>query len=69
MAAWEKDYLPGVEVVHKKFGRGVLQDRTGSIATIAFREAGVKRLDLSACLKRRQLSLAPFLPDGGHAAE
>ena len=69
VAAWEKDYLPGVEVVHKKFGRGVLQDRTGSIATIAFREAGVKRLDLSACLKRRQLSLAPFLPDGGHAAE
>ena len=64
VAAWEKNYLPGVEVVHKKFGWGLLRDRTGSIATISFREAGVKRLDLAVCLKRRQLELAHYLPDG-----
>lgn len=61
-AAWEKDYLPGVEVFHKKFGRDLLRDRTGSIATIAFREVGVKRLDLAACLKRGQIELVHFLP-------
>ena len=64
VTAWEKNYLPGVEVVHKKFGWGLLRDRTGSIATISFREAGVKRLDLAVCLKRRQLELAHYLPDG-----
>ena len=64
-AVWEKDYLPGVEVVHKRFGRGLLRDRAGSIATISFPEFGVKRLDLIVCLKRGQIALAHFLPDSG----
>ena len=63
IAASEKDYLPGVEVVHKKFGRGLLRNRTGSIATIAFREVGVKKLDLTTCLRGGQIELAHFLPN------
>ena len=58
VAAWEKDYLPGAEVIHKRFGRGLLRDRTGSIATVAFQEAWVKKLDLATCLKRGQIQLA-----------
>lgn len=60
IAAWEKDYLPGTEVVHKRFGRGLLRSRTGSIAVISFREGGVKKLDLTACLKKDLIQLYPF---------
>lgn len=65
VALWEQDYLPGVEVIHKTFGRGLLRERMGNIATISFRETGVKRLDLITCLKRKQIELAHVLPDRG----
>lgn len=55
---WEKDYIPGTEVIHKRFGRGLLQSRTGNIAVISFRECGVKKVDLTACLKSGLLQLA-----------
>lgn len=43
---------PGTRVVHKVFGPGLLQSQTGSIAVIAFRNSGVKKVDLSACLRK-----------------
>lgn len=46
-----QDYRPGVKVSHKKFGNGVIQavEGTGAGATVsvAFEEAGLKRLSLS----------------------
>ena len=57
VAWWEKDYLPGTEVTHRKFGRGLLQSKVGNIAVISFREAGVKKVDLTACLKKGLIEL------------
>lgn len=62
IAAWEKDYIPGTEVLHQQFGRGLLQSRTGSIAVISFREAGVKKVDLITCLRRNLIRLSHFVP-------
>ena len=52
VALWEKDYIPGAAVVHRQFGRGILLDKTGSIASVSFREHGTKKLDLTACLRK-----------------
>ena len=51
-AGGEADYPPGTRVVHKTFGPGLLQSQTGSIAVIAFRNGGVKKVDLRACLRK-----------------
>lgn len=55
---WELDFIPGAAVVHRQFGPGVIQSRTGSIAVIHFDSAGPRRLDLTACRKGRLLRRA-----------
>ena len=50
-AQWELDFAPGTAVVHRRFGPGVIESRTGSIAVIDFAGSGVRRLDLTACRK------------------
>ena len=50
VAAWEKDYLPGTAVVHRAFGPGMV--------VIAFDEVGTKKVELTACLRKRLLRLA-----------
>lgn len=45
-------YGPGTELIHNKFGRGYLQSLAGGIAVIAFEGAGVKKVDLNACLRK-----------------
>ena len=41
--------------------RGLLQSRTGSIAVISFWDCGVKKVDLTACLKKDLIQLAHFV--------
>ena len=55
---WELDFIPGAAVVHRQFGPGVIQSRTGNIAVIHFDSAGPRRLDLTACRKGRLLRRA-----------
>ncbi|MBM6927353.1 ATP-dependent helicase [Pseudoflavonifractor phocaeensis] len=50
-------YTPGVRLVHKAFGPGVVTARTGDIATIAFDSGADKRLSLSTALRMGQLAL------------
>ncbi len=57
IAVWEKDFIPGAEVIHNKFGRGLFRSRTGSIAVIAFRDGKVRKLDLPACLRKGLIRL------------
>ena len=57
-ARWELDFLPGTAVVHRQFGPGVIESRTGSIAVIDFEQVGIRRLDLTACRKGRLLKRA-----------
>ena len=61
LSAWMKDYLPGTEVTHKVFGRGLLTGRKGTFATIAFMEAGTKKIDLAACLRQGKIQLTRFM--------
>ena len=51
IAAWEKDYMAGTEVIHKQFGQGYIVGRMGSIALIAFDDYGTKRIELPTCLQ------------------
>ena len=55
---WEDDYIAGAEVVHKQFGQGCVVGRTGSIAVIVFDDYGVKRIELSTCLRKGLIRLA-----------
>ena len=57
-AQWELDFAPGTAVVHQRFGPGVIESRTGSIAVIDFAGSGVRRLDLTACRKSGLLKRA-----------
>ena len=57
-AQWELDFAPGAAVVHRQFGPGVIESRTGSIAIIDFEQVGIRRLDLTACRKGRLLKRA-----------
>ena len=57
-AQWELDFAPGAAVVHRQFGPGVIESRTGSIAVIDFEQVGVRRLDLIACRKGKLLKRA-----------
>ena len=54
----EKDYLPGTAVVHRAFGPGMVVSRSGAVAVIAFDEVGTKKVELTACLRKRLLRLA-----------
>ena len=55
IAAWEREFQPGTVVKHKRFGKGVLESRAGSIAVIDFGEHGIKKLDLTTCLRSRMI--------------
>ena len=55
ITAWEREFQPGTAVIHKRFGRGVLESRAGSIAVIDFGEHGIKKLDLTTCLRSRMI--------------
>ena len=57
IAAWEKDYLPGTKLSHKAFGQGVLESKAGSIAVINFGKKGIKKLDLTTCLRQGMIKL------------
>ena len=61
LAAWMKDYIPGTEVTHKIFGRGLLTKREGTFATIAFMEVGVKKIELGTCLRQNKIELTHFV--------
>ncbi len=61
LAAWMKDYIPGTEVTHKIFGRGLLTKREGNFATISFMEVGIKKVDLTTCLRQEKIWLTHFV--------
>ena len=61
IAVWMKDYIPGTEVTHKIFGRGLLTRREGTFATISFMEAGTKKVDLVTCLRQEKIWLTHFV--------
>lgn len=54
---WMKDYIPGTEVTHKIFGRGLLTKREGTFATISFIEVGIKKIELATCLRQDKIQL------------
>lgn len=57
IAFWMKDYIPGADVTHKIFGRGVIMCREGKAAVIAFRETGTKKIHLPTCLQQDKIRL------------
>ena len=61
LAAWMKDYIPGTEVTHKIFGRGLMTKREGTFATISFMEVGIKKVDLTTCLRQEKIWLTHFV--------
>jgi len=61
ISAWMKDYIPGTEVTHSYFGRGLLTKREGNFATISFREAGIRKVDLPTCLRQNKIRLTHFV--------
>jgi DNA helicase-2/ATP-dependent DNA helicase PcrA len=61
IAVWMKDYIPGTEVTHKIFGRGLLTRREGTFATISFIETGIKKVDLVTCLWQEKIWLTHFV--------
>ena len=61
LAAWMKNYIPGTEVTHKIFGRGLLTKREGNFATISFMEVGIKKVDLTTCLRQEKIWLTHFV--------
>ena len=50
--------MPGTAVVHRAFGPGMVVSRSGAVAVIAFDEVGTKKVELTACLRKRLLRLA-----------
>ena len=58
---WMKDYIPGTEVTHKIFGRGLLTKREGTFATISFIEVGIKKIELATCLRQDKIRLTHFV--------
>lgn len=61
ISTWMKDYIPGTDVVHRYFGRGIVTARDGTFAVISFRELGVKKIELSTCLRQNTIRLDHFL--------
>ena len=61
IAVWMKDYIPGAEVTHGYFGRGVIMRREKNVAVVSFREAGVKKIDLPTCLRQDKIRLTHFV--------
>ena len=49
-------YPPGTALVHRIFGRGRVQSRTGALGVVDFGKAGVKTLDLAACQRKGLIS-------------
>lgn len=58
VAAWEKDYLPARRWCTGPSGPGMVVSRSGAVAVIAFDEVGTKKVELTACLRKRLLRLA-----------
>ena len=59
LAKQQEDFMAGIEVVHKQFGKGEILGRLGSVALIAFEDIDeVKRVDLTTCLRKGLLRLA-----------
>ena len=56
-----KDYIPGTEVTHKIFGRGLVRRREGNFVVVSFLERGDKKLDLVTCLRQGKLDLTHFI--------
>ncbi|MDE7261881.1 MAG: ATP-dependent helicase [Oscillospiraceae bacterium] len=61
ISAWMKDYIPGTDVTHKIFGRGMVRSRDGNFAVISFWEVGDKKLDLTTCLRMGKIELTHFV--------
>ncbi|MGI6577208.1 MAG: ATP-dependent helicase [Eubacteriales bacterium] len=53
----EHKFRPGVRVMHKYFGTGIIINRIGDTLAIRFDKEGDKRMLLSACLKWRYIKL------------
>lgn len=51
-------YVPGLRVVHRKFGPGRIVARQGDIATLQFTDGGERKISLSVALQQNQLRLA-----------
>lgn len=49
--------LPGVRLVHKTFGPGQLESRSGDVAVIAFDSGDTRKIALSVALRAGQLRL------------
>ena len=45
-------------MVHRAFGPGMVVSRSGAVVVIAFDEVGTKKVELTACLRKRLLRLA-----------
>lgn len=45
------DFQPGSQVLHRQFGRGVVVEKRGEVASIRFESGEVKRLSLPAALR------------------
>ena len=61
ISTWMKDYIPGTEVAHSYFGRGVIMSREKNFAVISFMEAGIKKIDLPTCLRQDKIRLTRFV--------
>ncbi len=51
-------YVPGLRVVHRRFGLGEIAVRQGDIAMLQFTDGGERKISLSVALQRYQLRLA-----------
>jgi len=51
-----KIYVKGVNVLHKKFGEGIIHSNDGEIIEIYFTKSGLKKLSIRFCLERGLLS-------------
>ena len=51
-------YVPGLRVVHRKFGPGRIVARQGDIATLQLTDGGERKISLSVALQQNQLRLA-----------
>ena len=57
LAAAAKDYIPGAQVCHARFGSGVLTAREGDRITVRFEDGTVKFFSLPTALGMGQFTL------------
>ena len=51
-------YVPGLRVVHRRFGAGEIVSRQGEIVTLRMADGGERKISLPTALRRKQLRLA-----------